>query len=80
MMIDPPEEQANQCAIVQQELVEAVNRLLAEGMDIRAVTAGIGASAAATINTLYGPAEVPNWFAKQAALAMGLGFGPKPKH
>lgn len=70
MMLEPTVEQAEQCAIVQQELVETINRLLDEGIDKRVVMAALGAATAASIQAFYGPQEVPGWFAKQAAMTL----------
>lgn len=76
MMIEPTVEQAEQCAIAQQEIVETINRLVDEGIDRRVVTAALGAATAATVLAFYGAAEVPAWFAKQAAMTMHIA---KPK-
>lgn len=73
MMIEPTVEQAEQCAIAQQEIVETIQRLIGEGMDRRCVTAGLAAASAATIMTLYGGAEVSPWFAKQSVMSTYLG-------
>lgn len=72
MMIEPTVEQAHQCAIVQQEFVELVNRLLDEGIDRRILSAGIAAATNATIASFYGAEEVATWFAKQSVMAVGL--------
>lgn len=73
MMIEPTVEQANQCAIVQQDVVELINRLCGEGIDRRVVIAGLAAASAATVMSFYGPDQVSTWFAKQAAMTMHLG-------
>ncbi|MET4595774.1 MULTISPECIES: hypothetical protein [unclassified Sphingomonas] len=72
MMIDPTVEQAEQCAIVQQEIVEAINRLIDEGIDARVVMAGLGAASAAAVLHLYGAGEVTAWFAKQSVMTASL--------
>lgn len=78
MMIDPTIEQADQCAIVQQEFVETINRLMAEGFDRRIISSGVGAAVAAMVGTFYGPAEVPKWFAKQSVMTMHFASVSKP--
>lgn len=72
MMIEPTVEQAEQCAIVQQEVVELINRLCNEGFDRRVIMAGVAAASAASILTFYGAGEVTKWFAKQAVMTMHL--------
>lgn len=73
MMLEPTIEQAEQCALVQQDIIEIINRLAQEGIDRRVITAGLAAATAATVQTYYGPAEVCTWFAKQAAMTAHLG-------
>ncbi len=70
MMIEPSVEQAEQCAIVQQEVVELVNRLSAEGFDRRIIMAGMAAATAASVMSFYGPSEISKWFARQAVMTM----------
>ena len=72
MIVEPTAEQNAQCAIVQQEVVELVNRLCNEGIDRRVVIAGLSAATAASVLTFYGPAEVSVWFARPAAMTMHL--------
>lgn len=72
MMIEPTAMQADQCAVVQQEFVELINRLADEGFDWRVVMAGLSAATAAAVQTHCGAATVPVWFAQQVALTMHL--------
>lgn len=72
MLIEPTVEQAEQCAIAQQEIVETINRLVEEGMDRRIVSAALAAATAGTISAFYGPAEVSPWFAKQSVMTAHL--------
>lgn len=72
MMIDPTPEQAEHAGLVQGELIEMFNRLRAEGIDPSVIIAGIAAGTAAVVMHNHGPATVPRWFAKQAAITMHM--------
>lgn len=72
MMVEPTAEQAEQCAIVQQEVLEAVERLLCEGFDRQVVLAGLTAATAAMAVKVHGKAAMPRWFARQTALAIAV--------
>ncbi len=73
MLIEPTVEQAEHCNLAQHEVIELINRLVAEGMDRRVVMAGVAAATAAAVMNFYGPNEVSIWFAKQSAMTMHLG-------
>lgn len=70
MMIEPTVEQTDQCAIVQQDVIELIERLTNEGIDLRVVLAGLAAATSFTVMKAYGPKEVPVWFARQSAMTM----------
>ena len=70
MMTNPTAVQAEQCCIVQNELLETINRLIAEGIDYRVVLAGAGAAVAATVYHHLNGEAVSIWFAQQSALTM----------
>lgn len=70
MMIEPTVEQAEQCAIVQQDVIELIERLNKEGIDLRVVLAGLAAATSFIVMKAYGAKEVPVWFARQSALTM----------
>lgn len=72
MMIEPTVEQADQCAIVQHDVIELITRLCDEGIDRRIVMAGLAAASASAVMAFYGANEVSPWFAKQAAMTVHL--------
>ena len=72
MLIEPTVEQAEQCCLVQQDVIELIERLNREGIDIRVVLAGLSAATSYTVMKAYGRKEVPAWFARQSAMTMAL--------
>ncbi|CAN5202475.1 hypothetical protein BH10PSE13_BH10PSE13_00080 [soil metagenome] len=77
MIEEPTAEQADQCTLVQQEVVELINRLADEGFDRRVLMAGVSSATAAAVLAFFGAKAVPIWFAQQSALTMHLA---KPQH
>jgi hypothetical protein len=66
--VEPTPEQRAQSARAQAETVKLFRRLADEGIDPPMVLAGVGAATAAFIQVVYGPAEVPQWFARNAVM------------
>lgn len=72
MMVEPTAEQAEQCCIVQHEILENIERLRVEGIDLRIILSGLAAATASCVLHAYGASEVSIWFAKQSALTHHL--------
>lgn len=73
-----PKQQHNeeaQAALVQSEIVDAINHLIADGIPAPIVLAGVGAAASAAIHSLYGPEHIGRWFAMWNDAARSLPRG-----
>jgi len=68
-MIDQMEDALEQSLLVKLELLESVNRMMAEGMDFRTILAGIAALANDLISKEYDSATAAGWFELMAQLA-----------
>jgi len=68
----PTAEQVEQCRLAEQDLIELISRLQAEGMDLRIIMAAIGTATASVMLNAWGGDAVPTWFARQSAMTMHL--------
>lgn len=64
----PTAQQRAQAELVQQDLIEEINRLIREGIDYRVVLAGVGSATADLIASTLGAAAVAPWHDMQAKL------------
>ena len=76
--IKPTPEQWEHSALVQSEVLELLQRLNREGVDWRVCLIGAASAQAQIIMTNVGQAEVPVYFARNAALTWHLAQ-PDPK-
>lgn len=72
MSFEPTQEQADQAAIVQHEVVELMSKLAIEGIDWRVVLTGAGCAIADILDRNIGGAAVPRWFATMAAQTLHM--------
>lgn len=75
--------EAEQAAVVQVEVLELFAKLEREGVSWQVALTGAATAIANVVMQQVGPAEVPVWFARTAALTMHLGEAepnPAPKH
>jgi hypothetical protein len=70
--VKPTPEQWEHSAIVQTEMLEVLARLNREGVDWRVCLVGATSAIAQILMENVGPAEVPVFFARQAATTMHL--------
>lgn len=68
----PSEREQEQAALAQAEVVEVLQRLIAEGFDWRCVITGAGVAIADQVSQRVGVAHVPIHFARMSALTMHL--------
>jgi hypothetical protein len=68
----PTPEQIEQCRLAEQDMIELIGRLQAEGMDLRILMAAIGTATATVMLKVWGGPAVPAWFAEQLAMTMHL--------
>ncbi|MXP43695.1 hypothetical protein [Allopontixanthobacter sediminis] len=67
---NPAEE--HQAHLVQNELIEMVNRLRAEGMSRQVISTGLAMGIADTVTSWSGAQSVAPWFARHACLVRDL--------
>lgn len=70
--ITPNAEQRTHAELVQQDIIELLNRLIREGIDPRVILAGIASASCDMLTNVFGQSSVVPWFEMQAKIARDL--------